>query len=135
MNVQLVPVAFAAQTWSLVSGFLAESQQYAKGDYTLDQIQMYVCTGQWLLLVATDDEKNVCGAMTVEFVNKPTKRVAFVTGTGGKFIINKETFKQLENICKSNGATTIECATRDSVSKLLMRFGFTEKYKILEVSI
>jgi hypothetical protein len=135
MKIQHVPVAFAAQTWSLVQDFLAESQQYAQGDYTLDQIQMYVCTGQWLLLVATDDTQKLCGAMTVEFINKPSKRVAFVTGTGGKFIINEETFKQLENICRANGATTIECAARDSVAKLLVRFGFTEKYIILGVSI
>ena len=135
MKIQHVLVAFAAQTWPLVQDFLAESQQYAQGDYTLDQIQMYVCTGQWLLLVATDDAQKVCGAMTVEFINKPSKRVAFVTGTGGKFIINKETFKQLENICKTNGATTIECASRDSVARLLTRFGFAEKYKILEVTL
>ena len=135
MKIQHVPVAFAAQTWGLVQDFLAESQQYAQDDYTLDQIQMYVCTGQWLLLVATDDTQKLCGAMTVEFVNKPTKRVAFVTGTGGKFIINEDTFKQLENICRANGATTIECAARDSVAKLLVRFGFTEKYTILGVSI
>jgi len=135
MNIQHVPVAFAAQTWALVQDFIAKSQQYAQGDYTLDQIQMYVCTGQWLLLVATDDEQKLCGAMTVEFVNKPTKRVAFVTSTGGKFIINASTFKQLENICRANGATTIECAARDSVAKLLVRFGFTEKYIILGVSI
>jgi hypothetical protein len=135
MKVQHVPVAFAAQTWVLVQDFLAESQQYAQGDYTLDQIQMYVCTGQWLLLVATDGEQKICGAMTIEFVNKPTKRVAFVTSTGGRFIINEDTFKQLEDICRINGATTIECATRDSVAKLLARFGFTEKYKILEVTL
>lgn len=135
MNVQHVPVEHAAQTWHLISKFLAESQKYAQGDYTLDQIQMYVCTGQWLLLVATEDGQEICGAMTVEFINKPTKRIAFVTSTGGRFIINKETFKQLVNICRVNGATTIECATRDSVAKLLTRFGFNEKYKILEVSI
>ena len=135
MNIQHVPVAFAAQTWPLVQDFLAKSQQYAQNDYTLDQIQMYVCTGHWLLLVATDDGHKLCGAMTVEFINKPSKRVAFVTGTGGKFIINEETFKQLENICKTNGATTIECASRNSVARLLTRFGFTEKYIILGVSL
>ena len=135
MKIQHVPVQYAAQTWGLVRDFLAESQQYAQDDYTLDQIQMYVCTGQWLLLVATDDEQKIHGAMTVEFVNKPTKRVAFVTGTGGKFIINEETFKQLEDICRVNGATTIECAARDSVARLLTRFGFEEKYRILGVAL
>lgn len=135
MKIQHVPVQFAAQTWDLVRDFLAESQQYAQGDYTLDQVQMYVCTGQWLLLVATDDEQKIHGAMTVEFYNKPTKRVAFITGTGGKFIINEETFKQLEGICRINGATAIECAARDSVVRLLTRFGFEEKYRILGVAL
>ena len=135
MKIQHVPVQYAAQTWGLVRDFLAESQQYAHDDYTLDQIQMYVCTGQWLLLVATDDEQKIHGAMTVEFLNKPTKRVAFVTGTGGKFIINDGTFKQLEDICRMNGATAIECAARDSVAKLLARFGFEEKYRILGVAL
>jgi len=135
MNVQHVTVQFAAQTWDLVRDFLAESQQYAQDDYTLEQVQMYVCTGQWLLLVAVDEDKKIHGAMTVEFINKPTKRVAFVTGTGGKFIIDAETFKQLENICRSYGATTIECAARDSVAKLLTRFGFKEKYRILGVAL
>tara|TARA_R110000822_G_scaffold107968_6_gene237325 strand:+ start:1522 stop:1929 length:408 start_codon:yes stop_codon:yes gene_type:complete len=135
MKIQHVPLEFAARTWDLVKDFLAESQQYAQGDYTLDQVQLYVCTGQWLLLVAVDDENKIHGAMTVEFVNKPTKRVAFVTGTGGKFIISEETFKQLEQVCRSNGATAIECAARDSVAKLLTRFGFKEKYRILGVSL
>lgn len=135
MKIQHVPTQYAAQTWNLVRDYLAESQVYAQDDYTLDQIQMYVCTGQWLLLVATDEEQKIHGAMTVEFVNKPTKRVAFVTCTGGKFIISKETFEQLEHICRVHGATAIECAARDSVARLLARFGFEEKYRILGVSL
>ncbi len=135
MKIQHVPLQHAAQTWPLVEEYLAESQQYAQDDYTLDQVQMYVCTGQWLLLVAADDENKIHGAMTVEFINKPTKRVAFVTGTGGKFIIDDNTFKQLETICRANGATVIECAARDSVARLLTRFGFKDKYRILGVTI
>jgi hypothetical protein len=133
MKIQHVPIQHAAQTWPLVEKYLGESQEYAKGDYTLDQIKMYVLTGVWLLLVATDDENNVNGAMTVEFQNRPNHRVAFITGTGGKSIINDETFKQLESICRANGATAIECAARDSVSRLLNRFGFKDKYRIVEV--
>jgi hypothetical protein len=135
MKIQHVPVQFAAQTWDLVRDFLAESQAQSKEDYTLDQIKMYVLTGGWLLLVATDDENKIHGAMTVEFFNRPNHRVAFVTGTGGKFIIDGSTFKQLEDVCRANGATTIECAARDSVSRLLARFGFEEKYRILGVTI
>jgi len=135
MKVQHVPLQHVAQTWGLVQEFLAESQIHAKGDYTLEQIKLYVLTGQWLLLVATDEDNKIHGAMTVDFINRPNHRVAFVTGTGGKFVINEETFKQLENICRVNGATKIECAARDSMSRLLGRFGFNEKYIILEVSL
>ena len=135
MKVQHVPVNHAAQTWGLVEKHLTESQLHAKEDYSLDQIKLYVLTGQWLLLVATDDDNNIHGAMTVEFQNRANHRVAFITGTGGKFIINEDTFKQLENICRINGATKIECAARDSISRLLGRVGFNEKYIILEVSL
>jgi hypothetical protein len=112
---------------------MAESQAQSKGDYTLDQIKMYVLTGGWWLLVATDEDNKIHGAMTVEFHNRPNHRVAFITGTGGKSIINGETFKQLEVFCRANGATAIECAARDSVSRLLDRFGFKDKYRIVEV--
>jgi hypothetical protein len=116
-----------------VEEHLAKSQTHAKGDYTLDQIKMYVLTGGWLLLVGTDDAAKIQGAMTVEFQNRPNHRVAFITGAGGKSIINDETFKQLEGICRVNGATAIECAARDSVARLLDRFGFKDKYRIVEV--
>jgi hypothetical protein len=56
MKIQHVPLQHTAQTWPLVEEYLAESQAQSKGDYTLDQIKMYVLTGGWLLLVATDDE-------------------------------------------------------------------------------
>jgi len=135
MKIQHVPLQHVAQTWGLVQEYLAESQVHAKEDYSLEQIKLYVLTGQWMLLVSTDDKNKIHGAMTVDFINRPNHRVAFVTGTGGKAIINEDTFKQLENICRVNGATKIECAARDSVSRLLGRFGFNEKYIILEVSL
>jgi hypothetical protein len=135
MKIQHVPLQHAAQTWELVQDYLAESQAHAKGDYSLEQIKLCVLTGQWMLLVSTDDDNKIHGAMTIDFINRPNHRVAFVTGASGKSIINEDTFRQLENICRINGATKIECAARDSVSRLLGRFGFNEKYIILEVSL
>jgi len=133
MKIQHVPLQHAAQTWPLVQDYLKSSQEYAQGDYSLDQIKMCVLTGQWLLLVATDEANKVHGAMTVEFQNRANHRVAFITNTGGKFIIDQSTFVQLENICRENGATSVECAARDSMAKLLSRFGFKDKYRIIEV--
>jgi hypothetical protein len=133
MKIQHVPLQYAAQTWPLVESYLQASLEHARGEYTISQIKMSLLTGQWLLIVAMDDKQKIHGAMTVEFQNRANHRVAFVTNTGGKFIIDEDTFKQLENICRANGATSVECAARDSVAKLLSRFGFKDKYRILEV--
>ena len=133
--IQHVPIQNAAQSWGLVQNYLARSQIHAMGDYSLEQIKLYVLTGQWMLLVSVDEDNKIHGAMTIDFINRPNCRVAFITCTGGKMIINEDAFKQLENICKVHGATKIECAARESVARLLEQFGFNKKYTILEVSL
>lgn len=67
--------------------------------------------------------------------NQPVDRVAFITSTGGKFIVNSDTFLQLQNIARALGATALECAARESMTRLLSRFGFEEKYKIVGVKL
>ena len=66
MKVQHVPIQYVNQTWSSVFGFLqaAIEQQTGDKDYTLDQVQAYVTGGQWVLLVAVEDDK-IIGAATI----------------------------------------------------------------------
>jgi hypothetical protein len=89
---------YVHQTWPLVKPFIEEAMQkggdfpdWAAG-YTVDHIQLFVVSGQWLLLVAIDEENIIHGAATVSFINYPLHRVAFVTAIGGKLISNQETF-------------------------------------------
>jgi hypothetical protein len=134
MNVQYVPVQHVNQTWPFVSGFLqaAIEQQSGDKDYTLEQVQVYVSSGQWVLLVATEDEK-IVGAATVNLFNRPNHRVAFITYIGGRLIVSKESFKQMCQVLQTYGATSVEGAVNDAIARLWQRFGFTEKYKIVEV--
>jgi hypothetical protein len=134
MNVQHVPIQYVNQTWDAVSGFLkaAIEQQTGDKDYTLEQVQAYVTGGQWILLVAVEDDK-IIGAATVNLFNRPNHRVAFITYIGGKLIVSKESFKQMCQILQGFGATSIEGAVNDAVARLWQRFGFVEKYKIVEV--
>jgi hypothetical protein len=134
MNVQYVPVHHVNQTWPFVSEFLqsAIEQQSGNKDYTLEQVQVYVSSGQWVLLVATEDEK-VIGAATVNLFNRPNHRVAFITYIGGRLIVSKESFKKMFKVLQTYGATSIEGAVNDAVARLWQRFGFVEKYKIVEV--
>jgi hypothetical protein len=68
-------------------------------------VQQFVSSGQWLLLVAADEDNVVHGALTVSFITYPLHRVAFVTTTGGKFIANPELLEQLKALVKLHGAT------------------------------
>jgi hypothetical protein len=135
LTVQHVPQQFVAQTWPLVEEHIASANKYGGDDYTLDQIKMYATQGQWVLLVATDEEKKVHGAATVSFLNYPNDRVAFVTSIGGKLISNDDTFEQLKVLLRSMGATKIQGAAREAIARLWKRYGFAERYVVVEVKI
>lgn len=137
MKIQHVPLEFVNQTWPIVKGYIqsAIDNQGGEAEFSIDHVQAFVTSGQWMLLVAVDENHQVCGAATVNFFNRPTHRVAFIMYMGGRLITGQDTFEQLKQLCKSFGATKIECASDDSRFRLWRRFGFAEKYKISEVSI
>ena len=135
VTVRPVDVNYIAQTWPLVEGYIAEAHKHSGGDYTLDQIRMFLATGAWLLLVATDEENKLYGAMTVSFINYPNDRVAFVTSTGGKTICNAETLGQLKMLLQGLGATKIQAAGRPAVVRMLGKLGFKERYMVVETKI
>jgi hypothetical protein len=111
------------------------AMEYGHGDYTLDQIRMFLNVGQWMLLVAVDEEGKIHGAATSSFINYPNDRVAFITFIGGKLISSKETFKQMSDILKANGATKIQGMARPSIARLWKRYGFEERTMLVETRI
>jgi hypothetical protein len=135
MKIQHVALEHVQQVWPSVEGFIASANEYGGDDYTLDQIRLFVGTGQWLLLVASDEENKIHGAATVVFQNYPNHRIAFVTFIGGKLISSKETFGQLVQILKASGATKIQGAARESIARLWKRYGFYERHVIVETNI
>lgn len=134
MRVEAVDIGHVHQVWPMAEKFIDSALKFSKGDYDTQAAKVLVSTGQWSLLVAIDDE-GVQGAATVSFYNRPNDRVAFITAIGGKLISSPETFAQLKQILSRYGATCIEGAARDSIARLWTRYGFSEKYKIVGVSI
>jgi hypothetical protein len=129
------------QLWPMVEGYIKEAidkggefPEWANG-YNLSHVQGFVTSGQWLLLVAVDEENAIHGAMTVSFINYPLHRVAFVTTTGGKFIANPELLEQLKALVKLRGATKIQAFCRESMVRLLSRAGFESRNTLVEVLI
>lgn len=137
MKIQHVPVEYVNQVWPQVENYIkvAVEQQEGTPDYSVDQVRTFVTTGMWMLAVVVDEDGSIAGAMTINFFNRPNDRVAFITYIGGKHIVSKESFDQLCTLCKSFGATKIEGAVNEAVSRLWRRFGFAEKYRIAGVTI
>lgn len=138
MNVEIrhIPTNNVAQVWPLVEKYIDASQkQGGGGDYTLDHVKVYLTTGMWILVAAVNEQGLVQGAMTVSFINYPNDRVAFITSTGGKEIISKESLNQLKNIVQQMGATKLQAAVRPSMKRLLSRTGFYDRYQIVETKL
>ena len=135
LAIRHVPIQYVNQVWPMVEGFLADAVKYGGDDYTLDQVKVYVATGQWLLVVAADEQGAIKGAATVSFINYPNARVAFITFIGGHLISNQETFKQFKDLLKANGATKIQGAAREAIARLWSRYGFKERYIVVETKI
>ena len=136
-----VDTSHAQQIWPMVEGYIQEAldkggdfPEWANG-YNLSHVQGYVTSGQWLLLVAVDEENAIHGAMTVSFINYPLHRVAFVTTTGGKFIANPELLEQLKSLVKHRGATKIQAFCRESMVRLLARANFEPRNTLVEVLV
>lgn len=136
-SIQTVDTMFIHQTWPLVYDYIkdSEKQGMSSPDYTAEQILVYLASGQWVLVVAVDEEGTIHGAMTLSFLNYPNNRVAFVTATGGKMIVNKDSLNQLEAIAKHYGATKIQAMARPSMERLLQTCGFESGNKLMELKI
>lgn len=104
-------------------------------NYNEHHVQSFLTSGQWLLLVAVDEEKRIHGAMTISFINYPLHRVAFITTTGGKFIVNPELLEQLKVIVRARGATKIQAFARESMVRLLEKTGFEPGNTLVEVKL
>ena len=137
MNLTIRPISiqYISQIWPLVEKYIAAAEEFDGEDYTVAQIKVYLTTGQWILVVAVDEQGAIHGAMTITFINYPNDRVAFVTSTGGKLIINEDSLTQLKAIVQQMGATKIQAAVRPSMAKLLSRTGFYERYITVETKI
>ena len=141
LKIQPVDVNYISQIWHLVEQYLVDSltegaqKQNIDPGYNIHHVQGFLASGQWLLLVAVDEDNKIHGAMSVSFINYPTARVAFITLTGGKLVLNKETFRQLKEILRQRGATKVQAHGRESMVRLLERTGFKSQTTLLEANL
>lgn len=131
MKILRIPTDQIAQRWQRIAPFIEDSLAHSGGDFTVDQVKVYLSSGQWLTL-GVFDEQNLLGVIAVQFTNMPNDRVAFITAIGGKNITNSDTFNQFQAILKAHGATKIQGGVRESVARLWRRLGFSQRYILVE---
>lgn len=135
LQVQLVPLSLIHQTWPLIDEYLKEALKWGEDDYTIEQVKVYITKGDWMLLIAVDEDKNIHGAAAVNVYNMPNDRVAFVVAIGGRLISSAETYAQLCVLLKSFGATKLQGVARESIARLWKRYGFKERYILVEAKL
>lgn len=141
LKVQFVDVCYVAQIWPSVKLFLEDAltKENDAPDwsecYNIHHVQGFITSGQWLLLVASDDDGQVHGAATVTFANYPMNRVAFITLIGGHLVSSKDTFDQLKNLLKGYGATKLQGYGRPAIVRLWKRYGFEPRTTLVEVQL
>jgi hypothetical protein len=134
MKFELVPNEWTARLWPEVEQYVSVAQEFCADEYTVEQVKTLVLTGVWNLLVATEDNK-LCGAVVLAVTNRPNDRTAFIVTMGGKNILNVDGINQIKEIAVKMGATVLEGAVRESVARLAIKAGFTEKCKLIEVKL
>jgi hypothetical protein len=134
MKFELVPTEWTARLWPEIEQYVSMAQEFSSDEYTVDQVKTLVLTGVWHLLVATEENK-FCGAVVMAVTNRPNDRSAFIITMGGKNILNTDGINQIKEIAVKLGATVLEGAVRESVARLAIKAGFTEKCRLIEVKL
>jgi len=136
MKIQCIETQYINVMWPHIEPFIRKSSE-AGGtqDYNIEHYKLRLTDGTWVALVAVDEDNKIQGAGVVHFFNRPDARVGFITAIAGRLITNADTFEQLKNFMRINGATKIEGNARESIARLWTRYGFKEKYRVVGVSI
>jgi hypothetical protein len=130
----VVPTSHIQQTWNKVEIMLDRAMAHSGGEYDLDQLKVLLTQGRQILCVGTEEDLIIKCAMTIEWINYPNDRVAFITAIGGK--TDKQGFGEFEQWVKANGGTKIQGAAFEAVARLWKRaYGFENRYIIVEKQI
>lgn len=131
LNLYTIPPHQVQQTWPKIEKMLGDAMEHSGGEYTLDHLKVMLTQGKQVLLVAADETMDIKCALTVEWINYPNDRVAFITAIGGKTCRNA-----VDQFCvwaRDNGGTKIQGAAFEAVARLWKRaYGFENRYIIVE---
>jgi hypothetical protein len=134
MKLYIVPTIQVQRFWHLAEPLLQKALDKGNGEFTAEQLKLLVTQGQQQLLLVMKEDKCYV-ALTVQFINYPNDRVAYITYIGGKN--TKEGMEQFKQWAKLQGCTKVQGSTKfESITKLWNRlYGFNKKYVLMELDL
>ena len=118
--------------WAVIEGYIADALTKSECDeYDVEDIKSSLINEHLHLFVGVEQDK-IQGVIVISFVQYPKQKVAFICAYGGKFVTNKEAYKQLCLLFKAFGATKVQGYVRQSLARLTHRLGFIDKQILIE---
>jgi hypothetical protein len=132
-QVQVVAPIYIQQIWENVEPYLSAALKHSGGEYGIEHLKVFLIQGSQTLLIAVNEDNKIHGAATIEWINYPNERVAYVVCIGGRLVTSKDIWNQFENWVKQNGGTMIRGATYREAARLWKRkFNVEERYIMVE---
>ena len=111
--------------------FIERGMAYAT-TYNTEHVKVYLADGKWMLLVATNEADEICGAYVLAYHNEPDARVAFIVCAAGRGLAGQGAFDQVCTIARTFGATKVQALARNTAARLYKRVGFLDKAMLME---
>ena len=136
MQLSVVPADHVGQFWHLFEPLLAPvfDGKAGNGEVTLEQLRMMLGRGsQHLISIENDGE--LIGALTIQFINYPNKRIALGTAFGGRGITTQEVMDRVKVWCKGMGASEFRTYAKDAQARLYEKVGLSKRYNVVGVEL
>ena len=138
LKVQHVETKYIQQMWPLVEPWFIPvfEKSLASTYYSIDNLRDYLTCGEHTLIVASDDGGIIHGVISLQWLDFPKARIAFVAAIGGKFISSKETNQEFVNWVRAMGGTKIQGYAKESVARLWKnKLGYTPAHIVMELDV
>ena len=130
----VVPTTHIHQFWHFAEKHLQRAIDTGNGEFNISQLRQFVAQGNsQLFLIMENDE--CYGALTVQWINYPNDRVAYITYIGG--YTDQHCWDQFLTWVKQNGGTKVQGSTaKQSIVRLWrMKWNMKPKYTLMEYKL
>ena len=134
MKLYVVPTNQVQRFWYLAEPLLQKALDKGNGEFVSGQLKLLLTQGQQQLLLLMKEDKCYV-ALTVQWINYPNDRVAYITYIGGKN--TKAGFEQFKTWVRQSGGTAIQGSTKfESIARLWNKlYGYEKKYTLMELKL